>query len=551
MTCLELYFSDDSSPSLLETAFVHPEIEGKHRARRGSSGAVSSHASFRWTPAVQALSILLVKHASSNLTRSNGHANGYAELAGEQGSPAASLDYAITKQNAWVLDMFGVDYDGSPILKSLLRRHNSERKRPGPVILSIDSSMLEVSDVVVFQGNKKVSSKQELRQLAKSLEESWKPRAKKDSTLPGRPAEVTGAANLRRIETELDLKSKYASADPEIRMALGDSQIFVRRVIFGFALTLVAALFWGIGNIAIRWSAQRFPQGSFDIGFTMYFTASMCLTLTALSFSDKANRPKLMSYLLTRVRSSTFLLAALAKSINTYFWILSATLIPAAATATVENLHVVWTALAIALIFKERVPSTWIAGSVVVVIGAALITQVSSFGLSFETVMGLVFAMVAALGFSGFVILWSKEKKSYQLSWRTMEMASLMLLVALFQFPIHCVVNFLWVHGSYVPFSQLTTIDFMVQAFNGLLGTIATYFFLNEATRMLQGAGNLSGLLLGIGLSFAVPITLALEWLILGVGVSLNQVLGVFLFILGFTAVRASLLRREAAKAST
>jgi hypothetical protein len=74
---------------------------------------------------------------------------GRTVLAGARGSSIASLDYAISKQPCWLTDMFGTDSFGISLVRRLILRTNPERKRPGPVFLSLNTRYLDPSMIEV------------------------------------------------------------------------------------------------------------------------------------------------------------------------------------------------------------------------------------------------------------------------------------------------------------------------------------------------------------------------------------------------------------------
>jgi hypothetical protein len=126
---------------LVETSFSDSEAGIDSRSVRGkTAGAFRNVGSFQWTTAVKALSLLAIK---AGLAQRAGVTRVDHRLAGEKGSLAASLDYAISKQPEWLVEMFGVDSRGISLVRRLVRRTNPERKRPGPVVLGFSEAALE------------------------------------------------------------------------------------------------------------------------------------------------------------------------------------------------------------------------------------------------------------------------------------------------------------------------------------------------------------------------------------------------------------------------
>ena len=128
--------------------------------RGKTCGAYRGAGSFQWTTAVRALCVLLLRSASTE---------GGAQLAGGSGSLAASLDYAISKQPTWIAEMFGVDSLGVCNIRRMVLRTNSERKRPGPVTLSLNSAYLSTSAIEVVLDGRIVNSSEMLCLLTEQL----------------------------------------------------------------------------------------------------------------------------------------------------------------------------------------------------------------------------------------------------------------------------------------------------------------------------------------------------------------------------------------------
>ena len=138
--------SDRNELMLHHTAFRHPLLLREAIAVRGSV-APNNCGNFRWSAGVKALTLLLVRHAllveSERLE--NRPSDTSASVEGEDNSPAASLDYALSKQPLWLRDMFGISAHGIPIAKLIFRRINPDRKRPGPVVIFIPRPSLAVA----------------------------------------------------------------------------------------------------------------------------------------------------------------------------------------------------------------------------------------------------------------------------------------------------------------------------------------------------------------------------------------------------------------------
>src|SRR4051794_3294540 len=109
-TQLILHFMGTDTPELRRTDFFHPVYApgGRHTIRGKKPRAHPGFRSFQWSPAVKVLVAYLLRCAA--WARRGGDRQSGAEcpaLEGGPGTPAASLNWALSKQNAWVCDMFG------------------------------------------------------------------------------------------------------------------------------------------------------------------------------------------------------------------------------------------------------------------------------------------------------------------------------------------------------------------------------------------------------------------------------------------------------------
>lgn len=164
---LSLWFTDSSCPQLDRTLFFHPLTDRECKCLRGRYlGVFRDHALFQWTRAVQALSILLLRSAAST----NRVAGPAPFLSSDEHSSVASLDYAVSKAPQWIQDMFGWDSNGDPLIKRLIRRINPERKRPGPVLLSLNEDFLAACAITVSVNGTWVNSGERLVEFAEKIE---------------------------------------------------------------------------------------------------------------------------------------------------------------------------------------------------------------------------------------------------------------------------------------------------------------------------------------------------------------------------------------------
>ncbi len=154
---ISLYFAPDVEAGPIKVEFQSPYADSTFVSYRGGSSFPAPNAKlFKWTAGLQALTILLLLHSSKQAK---------GEISGESGSAAASLDYAITKEPAWLTDLFGSDGRGNCNLRRILARRNAERKVAGPVTIWL-SPHLPKDSVRIFIAGKLCSNDAKLLYLA-------------------------------------------------------------------------------------------------------------------------------------------------------------------------------------------------------------------------------------------------------------------------------------------------------------------------------------------------------------------------------------------------
>lgn len=165
---LKLKFCGADNPELCESHFNHPLLTQTRSTARGKAGgAFYTYGSFQWTKAVKAVAILAIRAKISQL--SNAVMNPF--ISGEASSLAASLDYAIQKEPAWVLDIFGVDSNGTALVRRVFHRSNPGRKRVGPVAVSWNSLFISPKDIEIIWEEVSVNKIEQLNKLLQHIED--------------------------------------------------------------------------------------------------------------------------------------------------------------------------------------------------------------------------------------------------------------------------------------------------------------------------------------------------------------------------------------------
>lgn len=163
---LELHFAGKADVELIETRFEGAWTKEPLVAIRGKTiGGFKNVGTFQWTSAVRAFCVLCIKSVIA-VQEKNPVAG---QLAGVKGSLAASLDYALSKQPAWLREVCGSDPQGNAYMRKLIVRTNPERKRPGPVVLGINERIMSIGDIKIFRDRQKLTSTEDLQKLLSAI----------------------------------------------------------------------------------------------------------------------------------------------------------------------------------------------------------------------------------------------------------------------------------------------------------------------------------------------------------------------------------------------
>jgi hypothetical protein len=163
MAKIHLSLYQNGKIELDEIEFVHPLLKTSILSVRGKScSGHQADATFQWTSALQALTVLFLKSTALG--------SDY-RMTGVRSSPAASLDYSISKQPMWVLEVFGRDAQGISLIRRIVRRTNSNLKRSGPLFLSLNTAALSPSDITISVNGRDVTEWEEINKLGDALSE--------------------------------------------------------------------------------------------------------------------------------------------------------------------------------------------------------------------------------------------------------------------------------------------------------------------------------------------------------------------------------------------
>ena len=308
---MQLHFSGTVTPELTEVRFGCPGGDEQFISVRGFKLQNGANGTFQWSRAVQAVSVLLLKTKAYCVAQDRSGLP-FPVIAGERNSLASSLDYALAKQPLWLLDMFGVQEDGKSTADLLFPRRNRERKRPGPVIISVEQALLRPENIAVFYNRLLVSDASALNSIEQSIAAAFAPAGEirppkarsypaSTSASPTAPVAAPGAASygtlMSLIENEVlqMLREAYVFAPRKVKASneryYSDAMI---RKVYGGPSSLTSAVDRSLtsserlGVVA----DENLIRGSFDGFGTLRFavTALDPSSLALLTFLKHVKR---------------------------------------------------------------------------------------------------------------------------------------------------------------------------------------------------------------------------------------------------------------------
>lgn len=165
---LHLYFSYADAPWLMKTVFKESPTADPIVGLQGIH--LPGTIPIRWSVGTKALSLFFLRAKLAC------DVPGEALLAGQKGSPAASLDYLLWSPSvSWIQDIFGVKRNGASIARRIIHAMNSRQKMKGPVLLYLNTAVLEQTRIHIYLDGREVLEREEFWKIFMSVEDSWKP----------------------------------------------------------------------------------------------------------------------------------------------------------------------------------------------------------------------------------------------------------------------------------------------------------------------------------------------------------------------------------------
>ncbi len=266
---LELSFVSWQDPSLFKVSFTHPLVRETILSVRGkTSGVFDTFRTFQWTSAVQALVVVLLRAVTSH--RASTISTTSKLLEGGIGSLAASLSYALDKQPVWLLDMFGTNSDGSPLIKRLLHRSNLGSSRKGPVAFDINRALLRAEDIHLYVEDCRITDSAKLNEFRHILELKLGIRSNSDAE--GSDSSASALSTDNRPETHREPHTAFKT--PFLSLSRSGGQPTFTRVYEDGSATALVAVFGDL--VQLHREKPTLVRAQFDCVFGGVLQSTSC-----------------------------------------------------------------------------------------------------------------------------------------------------------------------------------------------------------------------------------------------------------------------------------
>jgi len=170
---------------------------------------------FQWTSAVKAMLLLVLKAvADSTSQTTDSTISSPVHLSGGKGSPASSLDYAMTKQPMWVNDIFGLSRNGKSCIHRMFLRTNPGMKKGKEVRLSLNERYCDTDNIKIYLDEAELCLREKndqltLKQLISSLETNLNKRRKSNQKL------VRSETTTSELSFDIDIENVSSDFENE------------------------------------------------------------------------------------------------------------------------------------------------------------------------------------------------------------------------------------------------------------------------------------------------------------------------------------------------
>lgn len=161
-----------ASAQLDETEFFSPLVARRLRCRRGQqAGAEKIEGAFPWTAGVMGMCAVFIKARQGSLRNHPDYSAAFdPSISSDTCAWAKPFDSSLAKRPRWVLDMFGVDSAGTPLVRRMFVRRNPEARRPGPVAIRLNEAFLAPTEIKILLNGEEVRDADALQALLDQMQ---------------------------------------------------------------------------------------------------------------------------------------------------------------------------------------------------------------------------------------------------------------------------------------------------------------------------------------------------------------------------------------------
>lgn len=323
-------------------------------------------------------------------------------------------------------------------------------------------------------------------------------------------------------------------------------------IVQGTGILLLASVFWGLGNALVGLTAQKYlVSGLFpaiDIALSNTLGGIFFITMWHILKIKSTNSTK-ENFSIKRSINHYFhnkkaLLGGALKGANSALFVLSATYIMATQAVVFESTYIVWSLIFTIIFYMRKVPAVSSVLKVVLLFtGIIFVSGQTTWHITSEYFyFGAIFGLLAGVTYASYLLFWSFVSKDLE-NPESQRVSTIFLLSIAFVTIIVLseIVGLVLLHKLRVPFSSLEFGDMLLQFFNGVMVMGIVYLLvtigMNKVKRAREGANYIAA----ICLSFSIPFTLFIEFLVGKFIPTWLQLIGLLFFMIGFVLMSITL----------
>jgi len=329
-------------------------------------------------------------------------------------------------------------------------------------------------------------------------------------------------------------------------------------IVQGTGILLLASVFWGLGNALVGLTAQKylvsgssFPAIDIALANTLggVFFITIWHIIKAKSTNSTNESLSIKQTISHYFHNKKALFGGALKGANTSLFVLSATYIMATQAVVFESTYIVWSLIFAIIFYMRKVPIvSSVLKAALIFTGVILVSGQTTWHITSEYFsFGAIFGLLAGVTYASYLLFWSFVSKDLGDPESQCVSTIFLLLIAFVTIIVFSeIVGLVLLHKLRVPFSSLEFGDMLLQFFNGVMVMGIVYLLvtigMNKVKRAREGANYIAA----ICLSFSIPFTLFIEFLVGKFMPTWLQLIGLLFFMIGFILMSITLSNNTA-----